>query len=513
MRKPIVLLFTLLCLLAVQGFAALPVTTLQSPAPGGAATSQQFQIAATDSSGAQDVATSWLIFSVDGTSYVNGCGIRFVVAENGIQILNDAGNLWSASSTLGGSGVLSNNQCSVSASTAYKTAIGNTYVFSAIVTFKPGFYGPKTMLGLSSNVAGQYNPTPYNLGTWGTSTANYPSTFLVSPAGGGSGSSGTFTFGSTSTAGASDIATSWLIFSPNGGYANACGIWFKPPSNTVYLLNDAGTDWGTGVTIGSAGTKSNSQCSVNTAQTSRIVVGANTQNYTFTVTFMPAFSGSKTMLGLSSNLAGQFNPAYTLGNWTIPMQDQIIGYVKESPATLNPGELNMSRITLSQAGEDLNTMALRVYHGGDPITFRIRYAKPNSQVWVTRIATVPANAPSAGTPYVHTICGPDNGHQYQGIQQAILDPVNGDNYGACYLGMTDATGYLEWTGQIWYSTAPQTYGEYLSGMISAQFYIGPQIFNPNFPGITDGPMNEDNYMGALVYWVIGSDGYQGPAPY
>ncbi len=506
MRKTILYLTALVCLLAVQCFSqCLPITALQSPAAGGNGITQQFQLNVSDSCGIQDIATSWLIFTTDG-SYTHTCGIRFIPSENGIQILNDAGTAWSSSVTMGSGAVLDSPQCSVPASSAYKTFGGNSYFFTATPTFKTSFYGTKTMLGLSSNNAGQYNPTPYNLGTWGTGTANYPSTFLISPAGGGTGTSGQFTFGSTSGAGYQDIATSWLIFTTNGGYPASCGIRFLPPSNTVQILNDAGDNWITG-------TLDNSQCTF--TNTSRVVVGASTQNYTFTVNFKAPFSGStKSIIGLSSNSAGQYNAAYTLGSWTIPaMQDQIIGYVKESQPTLNPGEVDMSRITLSQAGQDLNTMALRVYHGNDPITFRIRYAKPNSQVWVTRIATVPAGAPSAGTTYVHTVCGPDNGHQDQGIQHAILDPVNGDNYGACYLGMTDATGYLEWTGQIWYSTAPQTYGEYLSGMISAQFYIGPQTFNPNFPGITDGPMNEDNYVGALVYWVIGSDGYQGPAPY
>lgn len=300
-----------------------------------------------------------------------------------------------------------------------------------------------------------------------------------------------------------------------GGWTPGCVFMIRPNDNLIYVLQNDASSWGTGAVLGSSVTLQNDVCSGWVGGAGKEVWYQSNGWYErgyVAITLKPGFTGSNPgwtgMYAYSGN-SNSTSGWVTTGTWTVPVQEQIIGYVKESPATLNPGEVGMSKVTLSQAGQNLDTMALRVYNGNDPVTFRVRFGRPNQQVWVTRFVIVPEGAPSAGTNYISTVCGPDNGQMNQGLQFAVF----GGQYGACYLGMTDASGFLEWTGRIWYSTAPQTYGQYVSGMISAQFHIGTYAFNPNFPGITDGPMNEADYVGALVYWVIGTDGYQGPAPY
>ncbi len=521
MKKQFSLTLFLFCLMAVQGFAQLTAVSLVTPASGGSGTVQTFDVRVAGGAGGYGTDWTQLIISTQYNSTYgipNSCSILFYPNGN-VYIGNDAQTVWQSGSYFGNSGSISNSQCSVNLATAYMTTFGSSRDWIFTITFNSSFTGAKYLSGGTSISGGSvYTVPPTQFGTWTIPGAGGPPTVsLSSPALGGSASVQRFSIVATGA----DQGWTDLTITPGGqqaapwtGWAvpNSCDLLFYP-NGTMYIGNDAQTTWTQPAAMGSSGMIANSQCSADVGSATNSLSG-NSRTYSVTITFNPSFAGTKIVMALASTSGGSYGVPTTFGNWTIPvMQEQIIGYVKESPSTLNPGEVNMSRITLSQSGQDLNTMALRVYHGNDPVTFRIRYARPNSQVWVTRIATVPAGAPSAGTTYVHTVCGPDNGHQDQGIQHAILDPVNGDNYGACYLGMTDAAGYLEWTGQIWYSTAPQTYGEYLSGMISAQFYIGPQTFNPNFPGITDGPMNEDNYVGALVYWVIGSDGYQGPAPY
>ncbi len=320
--KKLVFAFALLCLMAVQGFAALPVTALGSPAAGGSGVTQQFSLNATNASGASDVSTAWLIFSSDG-GYVNTCGIRYDFPNNGIQILNDAGTAWSASVQMGSSAVLHGFGCDVPASSAYKTFIGNTAIGVSTPTFKPGFTGLKTMLGLSANLAGQYISTPYNLGTWTTSGTSLPTTYLLTPASGSTAQASQLVqFGATSNAGYADIASSWFILSPNGGYANALGIRFLPPSNGIQMLNDAGTDWGTSypISLGSQVTLNNSQGSVQVSS-SGISHSGNSNTYTFVFSPKAGFSGMKTMLGLSANTAGQYQSAFTLGNLTIPIMN------------------------------------------------------------------------------------------------------------------------------------------------------------------------------------------------
>jgi hypothetical protein len=280
------------------------------------------------------------------------------------------------------------------------------------------------------------------------------------------------------SSGGGNISQIDLMFSD--GVTNGCHAVYFPQWSIVTLFSADGSTLLTYLTPGQPGTVTNGFCTLNGQLVTKSINGTQV-TAAFPITFN-AWQGSLSVYAYAQNAAGYYSGWILKGSWTIPtMQDQIIGYVKESPATLNPGELDMSRITLSQAGQDLDPLALRVYQGGDPVTFRIRFGRPNQQVWVQRRAISFYD----GSWINDFICPGPPGPPLTGISGHEQD-------GGCLLGSTDGNGFLEWNGTI---------ASNYVGMTTVQFYLGAQTPDPAFPTTTYGPMNEDNYIGALVYFV------------
>jgi hypothetical protein len=377
-----------------------------------------------------------------------------------------------------------------SGSCTFNSGAVQASVSGGLVTFQmSGVTFPSSNTGLKYIWAyvGTMSETPYEalypwtvVGTFTVGAPPLPVITMAGPTPGGDSATQTFTF-YTNYQGATGGSSQFGITASNSFNGNG-GCWSYAPQDNPdgVLLNDAGNGWSAPYSTGLQG---NSQCDeVNFSQT-----GSSTnKTHTITLTFKPSFSGTRYIWGYAANAQNQANAPVLFGALTISVpQYQIIGYVKESPATLNPGEVNMSRVTLSQAGQNLDTMALRVYQVGDPVTFRIRFGRPNQQVWVQRRAMRFTD----GAWIEEVLCSPT-----VGISGHEVD-------GGCLLGYTDATGFFEWNSQILNS---------LIGMTTVQFYLGSQTPDPAYPTTTYGPMNDDNYIGALVYFVIGVSGFPQP---
>jgi uncharacterized repeat protein (TIGR01451 family) len=152
--------------------------------------------------------------------------------------------------------------------------------------------------------------------TFTTQTGTPPTiTTSVSPAS-GSALQQTFTVNVSDTAGAADVSAIFLYFNASfSPSANACLIEYYRPTNTLYLLNNAGTAWPS-ISVGSAGTLSNSQCSVNAANASASLSGASVV-LTLPVVFTSNYSGVMNVYayaaGASANSGWE-----TVGTWTLP---------------------------------------------------------------------------------------------------------------------------------------------------------------------------------------------------
>ena len=104
-------------------------------------------------------------------------------------------------------------------------------------------------------------------------------------------------------------------FSGSSSNVNACEVVYFPASNALLLLNDAGTAWQGPLTAGTAGTLSNSQCTVNGTGTS--ASGLNqTLTLTLSVSATAAFVGTQNIYMEAFDSEGSNSGWQTKGTWT-----------------------------------------------------------------------------------------------------------------------------------------------------------------------------------------------------
>jgi len=126
----------------------------------GSGVTQTFTFAFTSSSQNQE--------HVFFNSTLTGNGACYLIYDRpsgNLLIANDQGSAVSESVTPGGSGVLSNSQCSVPASTASVSTLGNTVILTATITFAPSFAGPKNIYGEFTDASGNEGPWQ-QFGSW-----------------------------------------------------------------------------------------------------------------------------------------------------------------------------------------------------------------------------------------------------------------------------------------------------------------------------------------------------------
>ncbi len=133
----------------------------------------------------------------------------------------------------------------------------------------------------------------------------------------GNGLQQTFAFKYSSSNGATDLTQVYAAF--NGGSVsdvNACYIYYNRTSNLLYLATNAGGGYLPPVAVGSAGTLSNSQCSLNPAGASVTAVG-NELTLNVPVTFTTAFEGGKNIRLNANNASSQTSGWQVAGSWTV----------------------------------------------------------------------------------------------------------------------------------------------------------------------------------------------------
>src|SRR5260370_25921563 len=99
---------------------------------------------------------------------------------------------------------------------------------------------------------------------------------------------------------------------------NACYVQYTRATNTVQLINDAGTGYvGSGGTLGGAGTLSNGQCTLNLGSSSTSGSG-NNLTVNLALIFTPAFNGAKTVSMNVNNNETVSSGWQAKGTWTVP---------------------------------------------------------------------------------------------------------------------------------------------------------------------------------------------------
>src|SRR5205085_846798 len=130
---------------------------------------------------------------------------------------------------------------------------GNTLTVTVPITFTGGFAGNKNVYMWASTAAGQSIGYAQR-GTWTVpGAAGVPSTVSVTPSS-GSGTSGSFQFVASDTAGYADLAAIEVIIAGSSSGSGSSYLRYDRGAKRVWLVNDAGAQFSGPAIVGVAGT-------------------------------------------------------------------------------------------------------------------------------------------------------------------------------------------------------------------------------------------------------------------
>jgi hypothetical protein len=192
-------------------------------------------------------------------SYNNSCATLYDVRNRQIYLLDDAADSWGTPMVLGSAGTLQNSQCVLDVSKTAAAGLGSFYI-SLVLTFEHGFEGVKTLYGWERSITAGSSGW-INTGTYQVSEV---SAISMTNSGIGATQLRTFQFSDINGAGSINFVE---IDDANEFVGKACPILYDPQhGDEVYVLNDAGTSWGTPVVLGTPTTLQNSACILNVGQ-------------------------------------------------------------------------------------------------------------------------------------------------------------------------------------------------------------------------------------------------------
>ena len=165
----------------------------------------------------------------------------------------------------------------------------------------------------------------------------------------GTGTLVTFQAVYSDPSGASDLNEILLQVNTTQSSADACYVYYQPKGNHLYLANDAGTAWMTpALTPGTAGTVSNSQCTLDAGSSSFSTPG-NDLTLNIALTFNSMVIGTRNVYLYAGGLSGLNSGWVKEGTWT--------------PAT--------------SGGPPAIVSLLPNTGGGSSVTFQAIYSDPN----------------------------------------------------------------------------------------------------------------------------------------
>ena len=293
----------------------------------GSGSSQTFVFQFSDSQGAAHLTSASVLFN-SSLSTVSACSITYDRASNTLSLLTDAGA--AAGTITPGSGSQQNSQCTLSGTGSSVSSSGNVLTLTLALVFQSAFTGSRSIYLQAVNPDGS---TGWRLGGSWTVPAPASSPVSVTPAS-GSGASQTFSFLYNDPQGYAGISTVSMIISSSTSGAASCYLYYVRASNTIYLANDAGTAWMTGLTPGQSGTVQNSQCSINAAGSSFSASGTSL-TVNLALTFLPAYNGARNIYMLVYD--GQSSGWLQKGTFTVNVASNPFGPVSVTPGSGSGG--------------------------------------------------------------------------------------------------------------------------------------------------------------------------------
>jgi len=238
-------------------------------------------------------------------AYSRSAGVLYLVADNG-------GTL-SSGLALGGSGSVSNSQCTVAGAASSASGSGNTLTLTLNMLFSAGFGGNKVVYLAARDLEGG-NSGWQALGVWQAvfTPAGTIAVVSLTPARGAavSGTAQAFIATLTDSMGTGDFGVVNVLVNNFIDGRNACYLAYVAASNSLLLVDDGGDAGGpfagSMVLNGGAAVIQNSQCSVNGPGSSAVKNG-NTLTLTLNVTFKAPFAGNRIVWVAGRDAAGGNN--------------------------------------------------------------------------------------------------------------------------------------------------------------------------------------------------------------
>lgn len=281
----------------------------------------------TDAQGGSQLYLGYILFlptpNVVQYTATGSCLIEYNRISNAMRLINDAGTGWLPGVLglpVGNPGSLGNSYCTVNVGQSSAQISGKTMTVTPAVTFNRAFTGELATFLQGFDVTGAYTGMT-QFGNWvavkGKQAAG-PYIVSASPAS-GAGSSATVSFTAGDTHGVSSLSFVTALISAVIVGATPCQAFYFPTTNTLNLVNDAGTAMvsANGIVPGTAGSLANSRCTINTGAASATISGNNV-TVSMAMTFNTStFAGQQNIYVNAFDNAGHLSHWVTGGTWTV----------------------------------------------------------------------------------------------------------------------------------------------------------------------------------------------------
>jgi hypothetical protein len=346
----------------VAAGAEAPPTAVSVTPDSGFGLTQQFSFVGSSPVGSGNVAALYMIFGLN-VSAANSCYAKWVAATNQVFLLNDAGTTYGAGAAPGSATTLSNSQCSVNLANTTFTPSGDDVTVDLAVSFTAKFVGPKKVYLNAVDLKGESSGWVQE-GTWLVSAVaeSAPSAVSVMPSS-GFGTSQTFTFVASSPVGEPNLSAIYMTVDASDSPTNSCYVKYTVAANLLYLMNNAGTSFGTGEAPGSAGTLSNLQCTLNLAAAT-FTPGTNTLTIALPLSFASAFDGVKRIYLQAVDQSNQTSGAVQVGSWTAGTAGGNPAAVSVTPNSGTGTSQMFSFVSASPAGANNLLVVYAMIDGG-----------------------------------------------------------------------------------------------------------------------------------------------------
>jgi len=284
----------------------------------GTAASQAATFTFSDAAGVQSLGVMNILVNsaLDGRK---ACYLAYVRSGNVLYLVADDGGTLSPGQVLTAAGSLSNSQCTVSWGASPVTTSGNSLLLTLNLAYTTAFAGNKIVYLAAGDVSNN-NSGWQPLGVWQVPGGTSSITTTVLPmipahATGLTANSYQFTF--TDTRGYQDLGVENILV----GYAldgrHACYLAFARSISVLYLVNDNGDALLPGQVVTSAGTLSNSQCTVTWAANPATGNG-NNLTLNLNIAFSAAFAGNRVFFVAARDVNEANNTGWqTIGTWSV----------------------------------------------------------------------------------------------------------------------------------------------------------------------------------------------------